>query len=178
MLDVIPLQVPVDGWTVDDLPDESGRYELVDGALLVTPPPSLRHSVAAFSLARLLLPHLPDDAAVLTERGVHFDRRNYRQPDLVVYDRRAITRDRIEPYDVLLAVEVMSPSSVSTDRVTKPAQYAAAGIPHFWRLELDPLLLVVHRLAGEAYEVVGRYDDEVALEEPLTVAFRLATLLD
>ena len=175
---VMPLQVPFDGWTVDDLPDDSRRYDLVDGALLVTPPPSLRHSVAAFSLARLLLPHLPKGVAVLRERGVHFDRRNYRQPDLVVYDRRALARDLIEPSDVLLAVEVMSPSSVSTDRVAKPAQYAAAGILHFWRLELDPLLLVVHRLAAEAYEVVGRFEDEVALEVPVPVAFRLATLLD
>lgn len=177
MHSVMPLQVPADGWTVDDLP-EDGRYELVDGALLVTPPPSLRHSVAAASLARLLLPHLPVGLGVLTEPGVHFDLRNYRQPDVVVYDRRAHVRDRIAPTDVLLTVEVMSPSSVSTDRVTKPAQYAAAGIPHFWRLELDPLLLLVHRLAGDAYEVVGSYDDEVALDEPVPLAFRVSTLLD
>jgi hypothetical protein len=74
-------------------------------------------------------------------------------------------------------VEVMSPSSVSNDRVTKPVQYAAANIPHFWRLEVDPLVLVVHRLAGSAYEVVGHYDDEVELDEPVPVAFRLAELL-
>ena len=178
MVDVMPLEVPVDGWTVDDLPDDDGRYEIVDGTLLVSPPPALRHSVAAAALSHLLRPRLPDGFGVVTEPGVHFGVRDYRQPDLVVYDRGALGRDRLEPADVLLAVEIVSPSSVSTDRVTKPAQYAAAGIPHFWRLELDPLLLVVHRLAGAAYEADGSYDDEVALEQPLPVAFRLASLLD
>ncbi len=48
------LQVPHDGWTTDDLPDTDFRYELVDGALLVTPPPHLRHSLLANELSHLL----------------------------------------------------------------------------------------------------------------------------
>ncbi|HWG94280.1 MAG TPA: hypothetical protein VNU66_08665 [Mycobacteriales bacterium] len=47
-----------------------------------------------------------------------------------------------------------------------------------WRLELDPLLLVVHRLAGSAYEVVAQHHDVVELDEPVPVAFRLGDLLD
>jgi Uma2 family endonuclease len=179
MHSVMPLQVPFEGWTVDDLPDdEHRRYELVDGALLVTPPPPLRHDEAAMALALLLTAAVPADHRVLTAAGVHFDRRNYRLPDVLVYARSASIRGQIQPRDVLLAVEVMSPSSVSTDRVAKPAQYAAAGIPHFWRLELDPLVLVVHRMAADAYEVVGSYGDAVELDEPGPVAFRLADLLE
>jgi Uma2 family endonuclease len=176
---VMPLQVPLDGWTVDDLPDDDrARYELVDGALVVTPPPALKHQEAAVALLGVLLPVLPRGRRAVLEPGLHFDRRNYREPDLVVYDRAASARGRIEPQDVLLAVEIMSPSSVSSDRVSKPVQYAAAGIPHFWRLELDPLLLVVHRLAGTSYDVVAQLDDVVELDEPVPVAFRLAELLD
>jgi len=37
--------------------------------------------------------------------------------------------------DVELAIEIVSPGSLTTDRITKPAQYAAAGIPAFWRVE-------------------------------------------
>ena len=175
-----PLVVPYDGWTVDEMPDGDHfrGSELVDGALLVNPPPSLRHQETALGLARLLLPHLPDAWRVVVEAGVHFDVRNYRQPDVVVYDAAASARDRIEPADVHLAVEIMSPGSVSTDRVTKPAQYAAAGIPYFWRLELDPLVLVVHVLAGDVYREVARFDDLVVLDEPVALTFRLATLLD
>ena len=178
MADVMPLQVPFDGWTVDDLPDDELRYELVDGGLLVTPPPLPRHQEVAQALVRALEAVLPRPWRAVMSQGLYLDRRNYRVPDVLVYDRAASARDRITPADVLLAVEVMSPGSVSTDRVTKPAQYAAAGIPHFWRLELDPLLLVVHRLSGSSYEVVAQLDDAVALDEPVPVAFRLAELLD
>lgn len=171
------LHVPVDGWTVDDLPDDADvRCELVDGALLVTPPPELRHGEVADELRQLLRAALPDDLRVLAEPGVFFDRRNYRVPDVVVYRRTASAKGRIEPADVVLAVEVMSPGSVSNDRVAKPALYAAAGIPHFWRLELDPLLLVTHELDGDAYRVQA-FDDAVSVEHPVGVRFRLADLL-
>ncbi len=64
-----------------------------------------------------------------------------------------------------------------TDRLVKPVEYAAAGIPHFWRLELEPLSLVVHALDGKAYRETRRLDDEVLLDEPDILHFRLADLL-
>jgi hypothetical protein len=36
---------------------------------------------------------------------------------------------------VVLAVEVVSPSSTTHDRFIKPALYAEAGIPSYWRVE-------------------------------------------
>src|ERR1044072_8348809 len=36
-----------------------------------------------------------------------------------------------------LAVEIVSPTSQSMDRITKPALYARAGIPYYWRIETD-----------------------------------------
>lgn len=177
---MVELHVPFDGWTVDDLSDDdtSRLCELVDGALLVTPPPSLRHQEVGIALQHLLARSLPPAWRCVTEAGLHFDQHNYRRPDVLVYDRTASARGRIAPSDVHLAVEIVSPGSVSTDRIAKPAQYAAAGIVSFWRLELDPLVLVVHRLAGDVYEVVGRFDDEVAVDDPVELRFPLATLLD
>lgn len=79
--------------------------------------------------------------------------------------------------DVLLAVEVMSPSSVTDDRLTKPAQYARAGIGHYWRLERqDQPVLVTHELAGEAYRETGRFTDQVAIERPARLRFGLGEL--
>ena len=178
MTPVTPLEMPVDGWTVEDLPGDELRYELVDGGLLVTPPAVPLHQEVAHALAQLLAPALPDAWRAVAKQGLHLDARNHRVPDVLVYDRAASARGPITPADVHLVVEIMSLGSVSTDRVAEPAQYAAAGITHFWRLELDPLLLVVHRLAGSAYEVVGQLTDEVVLDAPVPVAFRLATLLD
>lgn len=175
---VMELVVPYDGWTVDDMPELEGPCELVDGGLLVTPPGTPRHQELAMALAVALQPGLPPEWRATAPQGLYLDDRNYRVPDLLVYDRAAADRGRISARDVHLVGEVMSPGSVGTDRVAKPAQYAAAGIPHFWRLELDPLVLVVHRLRGEAYEETARFDDEVHVVEPVEVRFRLRGLLD
>jgi Uma2 family endonuclease len=174
------LPFSLDGWTVDDLPDEGARlYELVDGALLVSPPPRLEHDDAVSALYDLLTPLLPADLRAGTHRGMYFDRRNYRHPDVMVFSRSgARDKGRVEASDVLLAVEVVGPSSVSTDRIAKPAQYAAAGIAHYWRLELDPLVLVTHELAGGAYRETRRFEDDVVLDHPVPLRFRLGQLLD
>ena len=172
------LHVPPDGWTVDEVPEIEGRWELVDGVLLVPPPEAPRNSRAEFRLGGLLTPALDDGWEVLIGGGLYFDRRNHRMPDLLVCRSTAVDAGRIRAADVLLAVEVMSPSSVSTDRVTKPAQYAAAGIPHFWRLEPTTRLLVTSELAGDVYREASRFDDRVAVREPVALTFRLGDLLD
>ena len=42
----------------------------------------------------------------------------------------------------MLAVEVVSPAAGSVDRVVKPNQYARAEIPHYWRIETEPDVVV------------------------------------
>ena len=170
-------EVPHDGWTTETLPDADFHYELVDGALLVTPPPQFGHVVIASELSHLLAGLVEPGWGAATDPGVYFDLRNYREPDVVVYRRSAIAKGRLEPGDVLLAVEVMSPSSIATDRIAKPAQYAAAGIAHYWRIEQDPLVLIAHEVVGGVYRETGRYTDDVVLTEPLAVSFRLGDLL-
>ena len=170
-----------DGWTVDDLellPDDPPfRYELVDGTLVVSPPPPNAHNLFANELSHLLHDALDRQWLVLAPGAVEFDVRNWRSPDLLVVRREALQRKYAEPGEALLAVEVMSPSSVSTDRITKPAQFASAGIEHFWRYEPPTQVLWTYRLDGDVYRETGRYDDEVVLDEPVPLRFRLADLL-
>ncbi len=174
------LPLDSDGWTVADLerlPDDELRYELVDGALLVTPPPPNAHNLFANELGYLLRAVLPREWAVLAPGALEFDIHNWRAPDLLVMRREAVQRKYARPDESLLAVEVMSPSSVSTDRLVKPAQFAAAGIVHYWRIEPAEPILITHILAGDVYRETGRYTDEVALDEPVLLTFRLADLM-
>jgi Uma2 family endonuclease len=179
MTTTLPLRP--DGWTVEDLellPDDDLRYELVDGALLVTPPPLAVHNLVANELSYLLHDLLPREWVAIAPGSIEFDMRNWRMPDLVVATRECMRRKYPRPGEVLLAVEVMSPNSRSTDRLVKPAQYAAAGIPHFWRFEQsEPLLLLTHVLDGDVYRETGRYTDVVAVDDPVPLRFRLADLL-
>jgi len=67
------------------------------------------------------------------------------------------------------------------DRWHKPHLYAAAGIPSYWRLELDPLHLVAYRLdagTGEYIEVARvEAGQRFVAVEPFPVEFDPAELL-
>lgn len=170
-----------DGWTVADLellPDDPPfRYELVDGTLVVSPPPPNAHNLFANELSHLLHGALAREWLVLASGAVEFGLRDWRQPDLLVMARSAVSKKYAAPGDVLLALEVMSPSSISTDRLVKPHQYATAGIPHFWRYEPKTHVLITHELADDVYRETGRFTDEVVVEVPVPLRFRLADLL-
>lgn len=170
-------------WTVDDLygfPESHARIELVDGALVVTPSPSAGHQVVLSRLSPILQTQLGDDFVVLENLGVDMGT-SLRIPDLVVVRADDIDRrcDRIDPLTVLLAVEVVSPSSVSQDRLVKPAQYAAADIPAFWRIETTPEIgLSAYGLRGDIYAELGTWSGRATAEiiEPFAVSVDLARL--
>lgn len=77
---------------------------------------------------------------------------------------------RFEPHEVVLAVEIMSGGSIATDRITKPALYAEAGIPYFWRIETEDGQVVVHTykldLGHELYRSVGEFTDLIDTPGP------------
>ncbi|SCF63292.1 Endonuclease, Uma2 family (restriction endonuclease fold) [Streptomyces sp. Ncost-T10-10d] len=133
---------PADGFTVDefftlDLPPHT---ELIDGSLVFVSPQRNFHTLAMYLLEQGLRQHVPDDLRVRREMAVVLGRRNAPEPDLVVVKADSVAglrQTRYEAADVLLAVEVVSPDSEDRDRDTKPHKYAAAGIGHFWRVEMS-----------------------------------------
>ena len=115
--------------TVDDLlelPDDDGRrHELVDGILIVSPPPSVAHQEIAHQLRELLAASAPDGWRVRTEFPLLFAEDTLRVPDVMAF-RHPLEHGSpnpsfvIAPADVGLVVEVVSPSSRRTDRFAKP----------------------------------------------------------
>ncbi|MGH3853296.1 MAG: Uma2 family endonuclease [Pseudonocardiaceae bacterium] len=120
--------------------DNSCRYELQAGVLLVSPRPAPQHQQAAYRLARQFDEQLPAgwdfflDVEVVV-RAVHPP--IVRVPDLLV-TKAGAAGNRLAASDVLLAVEVMSPGSRNVDLHLKSYEYADAGIPHYWLVDLDP----------------------------------------
>lgn len=162
-------------WTVADLdrlPDDGQRYEIVDGSLLVSPPPSPRHQAAAGRLARLLAAAAGPGLEVLEATGIQLPSAVL-VPDVLLVRVEALRRDTavLDPADVLLVAEVVSPSSRTTDRVTKPALYAAAGIPAYWRVELDEPALVAYELQGTTYaeSAASTGTEVIEVERPLVL---------
>ncbi|MEV4379861.1 Uma2 family endonuclease [Streptosporangium sp. NPDC049644] len=171
-------------FTVDDLlkfPDDGNRYELFNGSLLVSPSPVPLHQYASLRLARILEDAAPPDFQPLQEVNLRVGSRDFFIPDLVVVPTETVDERGLmfAPRDILLAVELVSPSTQSRDRHLKRAAYAAAGIPAYWRIELSEGPSVhVHELAGDEYKPAERYEaGEVAnLLAPFEVSFDPAAL--
>jgi Uma2 family endonuclease len=64
-------------------------------------------------------------------------RRSCGVPDLVI-TKIGAADSRLVASDVALAVEIISPGSHNVDLHLKPFEYAEAGIPHYWLVDLDP----------------------------------------
>src|SRR5690349_4410780 len=150
-------------WTIDALyalPEDGMRYELLDGTLLVTPPPSVPRQLAARRLVAALADAAPADVEVLEAVGVAVPV-SLLVPDVVVAHAAAVhtaTRE-LTAQDVIAVIEIVSPSSRTNDRRWKPEAYAEAGIGVFVRVELDTLgdqpEVIVHELSSDGYRVSG-----------------------
>ncbi|MFB6892336.1 Uma2 family endonuclease [Kitasatospora sp. NPDC056327] len=143
----------IEGWFADDLdhlPQAPRHTELIDGALVfMMSPQRWWHGELVTELVVALRDQLPGDIRVGREMTIRLDKRNRPEPDLVVttaeYDP---DRTYFEAGDVALVVEVVSPESADRDRTVKLRKYAEAGIPHYWVVEEEDGLPVVH-----AYEL-------------------------
>ncbi|TCC01846.1 Uma2 family endonuclease [Kribbella soli] len=151
--------------------DDAGRSELMEGNLVMSPSPSPDHNMAALRIAVQLMPQLPQDLEVITDVDIDLelvppDQPGFsRRPDVIVVRRSARRRVRtdgglIRASEVLVVVEIVSPGSRRTDNVVKRAEYADAGIPHYWIVDLqEPVsLLACHLTDKFGYldaEVVG-----------------------
>ncbi|MGH8962549.1 MAG: Uma2 family endonuclease [Jatrophihabitantaceae bacterium] len=173
-------------WTFDDLlalPEDADRrrYEVVDGSLVVSPSATPRHELASEEVRAAIRASLPIGFKVVGPLAVDLHP-SYRVPDLLVVPLAIFGENSplARPADVLLVVEVVSPGSETTDRVTKPAQYAAAGIGAFWRVETDPVSLTAYTLpagAGTYTELGSWAAGQIArIESPFPVEIALDSL--
>ena len=129
-------------WTVemlDALPDDGQRYEIIDGELFVTPSPSDAHQYLVGELHARLLTYLRGSDVgypTISPSDVRREdrRRNRVQPDIFVV---RVTNGRRPAFpfalaDLLLTIEVESPSNPRYDYHTKRELYLSAGIPEYW----------------------------------------------
>jgi Uma2 family endonuclease len=176
-------------WTVADvlaLPDDGThtRHELIDGMLIVSPAPGYPHQRASRRLATLL-----EQAAQAAGVAVEvFEAVNVETPaglvipDVAVVQAEAARRAELTlPASAMVAViEIVSPSTRRFDRLVKPGVYAEAGIPAYWRVELEPTVtLSVFALRRGKYTetTVVHAGEPAAVSVPYAIKIDLAHLL-
>jgi Uma2 family endonuclease len=130
---------------IADSPLATPRYELVDGELLVTPSPTWPHQRAVQILVRELSTYLlaePIGHVGTSPFDVEPEPELIVQPDVFVLPIAESRRLLVEmpARALLLAAEILSPSSSRHDRVTKRAAYQRH-VPAYWVVDLDARLV-------------------------------------
>ncbi len=135
-------------------------YELLDGEVVKKKAPNPRH--------QLILSELNDQVKTFVRQhklgvvlfapvDVFLDDNTGLQPDLVFLteaQRTLITDDGVMGAPTLV-VEVISPSSVYRDRVTKKALYERFGVLEYWLIEPADDFIEIYGLQNGRYELLS-----------------------
>ncbi|MDT7804607.1 MAG: hypothetical protein QOI78_8040 [Actinomycetota bacterium] len=154
-----------EGWTVEQvlaLPEDQTslqRIELVDGVLLVSPWPGLEHQRLVGRLLGQLAAGAGDQFEAFPGANLVLGNSGNRLliPDLIVTDEPGLKGVSLTEKQVVLVVEIVSPSTKVQDRILKRAIYAEALIPFYLLVEPgEPDTATLFELQGEDYEPVAK----------------------
>jgi Uma2 family endonuclease len=145
---------------LDAMPDDGRRYELLDGAVVMSAAPNNRHqgivnrlivALNAAASANVRVRTAPFDV-VLSDHTVV-------EPDVLVARARDLDEAGLSG-PPLLAIEVLSPSSRRRDLGIKRDLYAESGCPSYWVVDPgqgdEQPSLIAWELNGPTYVEVAR----------------------
>ena len=170
---------------LDDLPQDGRRFELIDGALLVSPAPRGRHQRV---IARLTYElegwSRVHGGATYPGVNVDLDQRTHLEPDvawssdesdiglaftgtpeLVVEVSDGVSPERSEE-----SLVACSPSTRAFDRGIKRAAYLSSGAVEVWLVDLDADVVERHTADAASPAVHARGEDVIT---PLLPGFRV-----
>ena len=184
-LRAVPTLPPGEVWAADrvraELIDErrpTPRYEFIDGELLVSPSPAFAHQLAVAELYVLLREYTLRTGigrALFSPSDVELAPNNTAQPDVYVVpideSERLLAIRRHEPARrLLLASEVLSPSTARYDQLRKRRHYVRNRV-EYWVVDLDARA-IARNAPGESQ--VALHDEELVWHpagapEPLVI---------
>ena len=160
-------QLTLEEW--EALPAAEGmRMELVEGLVVMAPMPLSWHQKAGMRIGYRLDEQLPAELTALTEVDVVLftEPPTVRVPDVMVTRTSLYETNpsRFTAPDVLLVVEILSDGTRRVDRTVEFAEYAEAGIPQYWIVDVgSPCTLLPYALVEGNYELSGEHTGLVEL---------------
>jgi Uma2 family endonuclease len=158
---------------------EGSKVEIIEGIITVSPAPAYRHNVIAERIQRRLYSVIPEDWGVFQTLAIAVPSRlGMLIPDIVVTPVRedSETDSHIPAALAELVVEVTSKSNARHDRISKPAAYAAAGIPLYllvdrWAPE-GPTATLYGEPKGDVYRPLSsaKFGETIKLPAPFDLA--------
>ena len=166
---------------------ENMTGEIIDGELIVGPRPARRHGYTASSLGSEIIPPYqfgrnggPGGWVVIIEPEIGLGK-DILVPDLAGWKTERYPRE--EPHNWISVIpdwicEILSPSTIRLDRITKMSRYAGFGVPYVWLADPNSQTLEVFQLDAGAWKIIGLYagDDPVRAEPFHEIEFSLDDL--
>jgi Uma2 family endonuclease len=144
---------------LDDFPDDGNRYELIRGALHVSPPPARRHQRIVQRLFLALHAYLEPlglgETVFGVPGGVSWNDHNFLIPDIFVAPLTELATRWNRLRHLHLACEVISPGSSRRDRVEKRELYLnEIDVETYWIVDPDDEVIEVWRPGDDRPEIV------------------------
>ena len=132
-----------------DDPRPGPRYELIGGELIVTPSGTYPHQIAVTEFLQAIKEYVLTQKvglALTSPADLELKADTITQPDVFVIPKASFCDSDVTPEwtdvtGLVLAVEIISPSSVRTDRIIKRDFYMDAGVAEYWIVDLNARLV-------------------------------------
>lgn len=149
-------------WTPDDvraLPDDGNRYECIGGVLLVSPSPTWVHQRALSRLLFMVADYMranPIGELLTSPADIEMVPGQLVQPDFFVVPGAPRPKPKwTDIKGLLLAVEVLSPSTAKYDRGIKRRFYTHSPTDEYWVVDADARVIERWRQGDERPEILS-----------------------
>lgn len=128
---------------------DENKYELIDGIVLMSPRPNIKHQEVMGNLYLAIGNYLKGKSCkIFTEIELEFAN-NVLIPDLTVIcnlEKKNIQRYKKAPE---IVIEILSPSSRYTDTFTKLYKYELFGIKEYWIANPDTEIITIYNFENK-----------------------------
>jgi Uma2 family endonuclease len=163
---------------LDAMPDDSNRYELIEGELFVSRAPSLIHQSISGNLFVGIKNFLLQNpiGEVWATPGIGFNDFNGVIPDLVFVSHER--RDEIASGDRItgapdLVIEIVSPGAENErrDRVAKRQLYGKYGVKEYWVVYPERHAIEIYLLHGQTLKLQATLEEQDELTSSVLPGF-------
>jgi len=137
-------------------PEDRLRREIIDGELIVTPSPVVRHQIASGNIHHYLYLYAAKNGglALAAPMDVVLDDDNVVEPDLLFVrtDHIAQVGEKYIEGPPDLVVEISSTSTRRLELVRKRELYERHRVAEYWYVDLDADRVEIYMLTGDRYE--------------------------
>ena len=150
-------------------PETSTLEELIDGEIIVSPTPLIRHQRLVLRLANAIERAMPGGEVLIAPAAVMLDQENVLEPDVFWIAAQSASQltDRAMQGPPDLVVEVLSPSSRARDKKAKFRLYERFGVAEYWIADPDAAILEAWTLRDRAYALAGVFDAADTFQSPV-----------